>query len=250
MSGTFTTYWEFMMKIVIATTTFYSGLDKLRAQLALQTVKEIKEAGLSVVVVDESPAPVAQALELAGGIVVQQETPGMGAGRRQALRKAAELAGESGYVVWTEPEKTGLAQYWEQIVSSLPNADIIVPSRNREGMESYPDYQQYAEMLGNKAFELITGCALDMWIGPRIVRTSACHFFLNYAGEYGDRWDSIFIPVIRAIKAGLTVTSSPVSFLYTPEQRQDEENNFPMLEKRIVQLTTLVEAIKKEWNES
>ncbi len=257
-----------MSKIVIATTTFYKNLEDVRAQLALQTIAEAKAHNYPIVVIDYSPTSVAQALTQAGAMVHTQESgTSMGAGRRQAIQEAVSLASKDrdkdswmlqlesekvgfihshSWVVWMEPEKVGFIPCLDDManLAQKKGAAMIIPRRN--SMDSYTEFQQYAEKMGNEAFHLLTGRNLDMWFGPRVFTVAVAKFFLDYQGEYGDRWDSIFIPVVRAIKAGVQVEPHSVPFVYPPKQREAENQDFQMLEKRIIQLTSLIEAIKQE----
>jgi len=231
--------------VVLATTTFYQNLFDIRATLALKTTTEAVANGFKIVIVDQSTAPIKKALVERDAILFDQEQRGMGAGRRQAIKEAANLAGNDGVVVWIEPEKAPLIPYIEQLAVPIirNQADLVIPERI--SMDAYPRMQQYAELLGNQAFYMLTGMALDMWFGPRVFRADLADFFLKYNGEYGDLWDSIFIPVLGIIKTGKRVAGMKVNYIHPLEQTASEDD-FPMCEKRITQLTTLVNALKKE----
>ena len=121
---------------------------------------------------------------------------------------------------------------------------MVIPPR--EPLSSSPPEQELAERLGNLAFEYLTGKNLDMWFGVRAMNGRVLSHFLAYRGEYGDRWDSIFIPVLRAIRDGLVIASVPVNYVHPTEQTREEVGDIIMLKKRIDQLMNLVPSLEAE----
>lgn len=235
-----------MEKVVIATTTRYEDKDETRAKLALATIKETVRCGHKIVVVDSSSNNVKSLFKNKGAIVIPQKEEGMGLGRRQAILEAYDLAGPDGFVAWVEPEKYSFIMFLEQIADYMKHhsLDLVIPER--KSLASYPLYQEYFETIGRIAFSMLTGKDLDMWFGPRVFKGPIAHFFLNYKGEYGDLWDSIFVPVLHIIKTGKKVTGFIVDYEHPIEQTVLEENDFSFLEKRNEQLSTLIGALKKE----
>jgi glycosyltransferase involved in cell wall biosynthesis len=235
-----------VVRTVVATTTFNPVMD-VRAQLAIQTVRALREHGYGVVVVDGgSPSELTTTLRELNAHVEAEETRGMGASRRQALTRAGEIAGPDGIVVWMEPEKLGFV---DQIYAAVHpiirgEADLVVPARR--SLASYPPEQQHAEQIGDLAFEYLTGIKLDPWFGPRVMNQAALTHFLNYDGKYGDKWDSIFVPVLRAVAVGLRVVSVEVDYTHPAEQTKAETGDIDMLIKRIDQLENLVPMLYQE----
>lgn len=230
--------------VVFATTTLYKKPDEVRAKLAVEMIRQALANGFRVVAVDASTVSVKKILRESGALVFDQEQPGMGPSRRQAIQTAADVAGNDGVVVWTE-EKPQIVPFIEKLAKPIieKQADLVIPQRM--SMDSYPEMQKYAELLGNQGFYLLTGRPLDMWVGVRVLRADlACHF-TEYKGEYGDRWDSIFIPVLRMIKEGKRVIGIKVNYIH-PKEQTAAEDDFLMYKKRIAQLTTLVDAMEKE----
>lgn len=228
-----------MSQVVIATTTMYKGLKDHRAQVALRTIQQAVRHEHKIVVVDNSPPGVKDMLTGAGAFVFQDEGNTMGQGRRQAIRLALKVPGLD-FVAWIEPEKDTVVQY----LKSMTRHDITVP--RRASLSTYPALQQCAENFGNEAFHIRTKRALDMWFGPRVFHRSAAKFFLEYDGKYGDKWDSIFIPVVRAIATGVEVGEELVDFTYSAEQLAAETGSFEMVQKRLEQLNNLIPAIDQE----
>lgn len=175
--------------------------------------------------------------------ISKQREKGMGSSRRQAILEASRFAG----VVWWTEEKPSLVQQLQIIGAKIKEegANIVVPTR--KSLESYPEFQRKAEIVGNIAWRMATGSNLDMWSGPRLIDEKALPYFLDYKGEYGDRWDSIFIPVVRAIAARLKVRRCEVDYVHSSEQTAEEEADPLMNERRrIEQLWNLVPAIEAE----
>jgi len=236
-----------MKPVVIATATMYKSLQDVRAQLAAATIQEAKKHGYPIVIVDESPdESTREHFRNLGAITFPAEKPGMGHSRRQVIREASNLAGPDGIVAWVEPEKHAFIPFLGMIAEVMESQSADFVSPRRKSLESYPLFQQHFEWLGNRAFQMLTGRDLDVWFGPRIFRPDIAPFFLAYQGEYGDKWDSLFVPVLRIIKAEKKVIEVKVDYTYPSEQATEEENNFLFFMRRIEQLTSLVESLEKE----
>jgi hypothetical protein len=232
---------------VIATTTFYKDPEDIRAHLALKMLDSALDFDFPTVVVDGGSHPdfIAQ-MRKRDAHVFGEEAPGMGPGRRQALRLASDMAGADGAIVWMEPEKEPLITeigYCEELIWA-GQADMVIPKRM--SLSSYPTEQAHAEMMGNLAFQYMTGHALDIWFGPMVLNRLALQYFLDYDGKYGDKWDSIHIPRLHVIKAGLQVESVNVDYDHPQEQTKQETGDLSFLIKRIDQLQNLVPTFWQE----
>lgn len=238
-----------MSQVIIATATMYRGVDDHRAQVALRTIQQAVKHGHKIVIVDNSPQEVKDMLNDAGAVIFQDEGKTMGQGRRQAIKLAMLSTGlgilegepaQKKFIAWIEPEKDTIVRH----LKHMTHHDITIPCRH--SLASYPILQQHAENFGNDAFHIKTGKALDMWFGPRIFSLSAAKYFLEYDGKYGDKWDAIFIPVVRAIADGVNVGQDFVEFAYPVEQLAAEQDDPNMVMKRLEQLNNLIPAIYEE----
>jgi len=235
-----------MGQAAVATTTFYRSVDDLRMKLALRTIKEAYENEYPIVVVDGgSPDEVCRQFHEQGAYLYHQEKPGMGASRRQAIAEAARLVNNDEVVIWMEPEKYTLVSEFPKIVPLVLNGqvDLVVPARKT--MASYPPEQQSAELFGNLAFAYLTCYNFDVWFGPRAMNQRAAQYFLDYQGEYGDKWDSIFIPLLRMVRDGLSLASIEVDYIH-PQEQTAAESSFDFLVKRLDQLANLVPSMGQE----
>lgn len=235
-----------MNNIVIATTTRYKGINETRAQSALTTIQKAKKYGHKIVVVDDSPETVKKVFQKNGAIVFPETKAGMGPGRRQTISKSLSMVDKKDFIAWIEPEKYNFIKFLNEIVIYMVKKSIDLLLPGRKSLESYPVYQQHFETLGRIAFLMLTGKDLDAWFGPRIFVADNAHFFIDYDGEYGDLWDSIFIPVLRAIKAGRNVDGYDVDYLHPQKQTREEKTNFLFFKKRAKQLNSLIKAMEKE----
>ena len=245
---------------IIVTTTFYTSVHDIRFLLALEMIRLACSAGYKVIVVDGSPESWVQAALQQCGAVVLREIPGkgMGASRRQAIQAALDDPDNTGVIIWLEPEKAPLVPLLAPVVRKITvdGIDLVVP--RRESLVSYPQYQQYCELTGNHLVGNCTGRPeLDLWFGPRAMNRRVAQLFTDYGGEYGDRWDSIFIPVARAIAMSqpqplqspeqpIKVASVVVSYQHPPQQTAAETNDMTMNRKRDQQLNELVGAMRAE----
>lgn len=234
-----------MKEVVIATTTQYVDIKETRTKLAIKTVREAKRLGYKIVIVDNSPdRRIEEIFEASGAKVFRQHGTRMGEGRRQAIDDAAFFDEENGIVVWMEPEKYTFVSQIKGLISRMRNADMVIPER--KSLASYPIDQQRFEWLGNYRFQELTGKKLDVWFGPRIMKFNIVPYFLSYKGDYGDKWDSIFIPVIRAIADERKVIGLKTNYKHPESQTREEQGNLNIFNKRREQLNSLVEALDKE----
>ena len=231
-------------QVVIATTTFYQSKSEVRARCALRLIDEATQKGYGVVVVDGgSPPKFCEAAGREGVSVYRASQSGMGASRRQAIA----LALRAEVIVWTEPEKYPLVRDLDRVVAPIQEdrADLVIPQR--WSLESYPPLQQLAEKFGNAFFNQLIGFnGMDPWFGPRAMNQDAARYFLDYPGTYGDKWDSIFVPLVRARAAGLRLASVEVDYIHPPEQTAEEEESTSMTYKRYMQLANLIPALRGE----
>ena len=156
-----------------------------------------------------------------------------------------------------EPEKLDYVKEIEK--TAIPilegKADLVVPDRRivvneKYFLPHYPTSQQNEELFGDDCWRELTGFDLDVWCGPRTWNKETAKYFLNYNGEYGDKWDSIFIPVMSAILDGKKVKGVKVNYVHPKEQTAFEEGNYDYTIKRFNQLTNLIPAITDYWNKN
>jgi len=236
-------------KIVIATGTFYLDDGGVRPRLALQTASEALRHGYIFAVIDGGSSEGFYRQMVTQDIIfLKEELHGMGRGRRQLLSYVANLVGDNGVIIWTEPEKWPLIAELRKATILIQDgtADLVIPGRTDEGLSSYPFAQACAERLGNSAFRALTGREFDMWFGCRVMNRRALDFFLNYQGEYGDLWEGMYIPVLRAIKENLRISSVSVNYIHPQEQSAEEEGTYSFIKKRLHQLNNLVPALEHE----
>ncbi len=256
-------------KIAIGTTTFYKkGMPngELRAGLAEKVIKTAVDSGYKMIVVDGSPEEWFPRSIEGSGAIIHRETPGggMGGSRRECIQYAHDLG--TPVVAWMEPEKLDYVK--EVIKTAQPIldgvADLVVPDRRIDSpfgpqLPSYPTSQQHEEAFGNDYWRELTGTDLDVWCGSRTWARNLSKHFLKYDGKkhfhevdgkqipYGDRWDSIFIPVMQAILDGKRVIGIKVDYTHPAEQTALEEGNYKDTEKRRFQLNNLAPALIHYW---
>jgi glycosyltransferase involved in cell wall biosynthesis len=239
------------------TTTFY-GKDPssvVRSALTLKSLENAEKLGVRCVVVDggsneEFLAAVRQFKNVELSV---QPTLGMGESRREALRLAAKDPATSIFL-WFEPEKEGLIRLdnLNRLIQPLRDggvADIVVPARKEDGMNTLPPFQAKMEKMANEeAMDLIMGSGYvgeiwDLWFGPKIFNREGLPYFLNYQGEL-DKWDTILVPVGIAYREGKRIVQVFVDFLYDESQRKNEEGNAEFDKKRVYQRKEIIEEFR------
>ena len=218
--------------------------------------------GYPVIDIDDSPDPeVARLLQEAGALVRKQREPGTGASRRECLSAGLDFEGPFGDVIswadvisWIEPEKFGMIPYLDVCGEMvMQGADIVIPWRRRLCAD-YPEYQAMSEMAANLEMAQITGRNLDLMCGPRIMSRRGAEILLSYKGRsrvnpdviYDDNWGIIFVPILWALRDGLTVVSCTVDYIHPAIQTRIEGADPEMDRKRDLQRMALVAAMRRE----
>ncbi|MEK6856853.1 MAG: hypothetical protein AABX49_02445 [Nanoarchaeota archaeon] len=243
---------EIARNVTIATSTYYrpdSDSDNIRAEIAKRTFRKAADLGYEVAVVDAGSSDgLLKEFERYGARLSLNLNGTMGSDRRKAI----EIASNNGrrLVAWTEPEKEHyVPELWKTALPIIEEkADMVIP--DRRPLDDYPIGQQYAENLGNLVWKELTGLDLDMWCGPRTFRKELSHYFVEYDGKYGDKWDSIFIPVMDAVSRGEKVIGVKIDYKHPKEQTKIEERDVSFHMKRINQLDSLTKAFVEHWNQN
>ncbi len=240
---------EIADKIAVATTTWYnpnSESDNIRSRLAENSIRIGVDSGYFMIVVDGgSSDELLTKFEKYGAEVYSVSLETMGASRRKAINKAYNTGRE--IIAWTEPEKEN---YIKNIVDTARpilggSADFVIPKR--KSMKSYPLSQQHTETFCNAFCKDLTGLDLDFCFGPRTWNREVSHYFLEYDGLYGDKWDSIFIPIIHAIANKKKVIGVDVEYNHPSKQTKIEEHDLSFYKKRLEQLDNVINASYDFW---
>ncbi len=157
------------------------AMSAIRQDIALGSLKRARDLGHQIVIVDEGSNDRFKEEVAALGITISdQEVPGMGNGRRQALLEASQRPGAR-YLVWAEAEKDSFVDSMQSIGNEMADkdADIGMPTRDPALFEeTYPDYQVASE---RRAADLIDDALhqygvtdpdtnYDWFFGPKVIR--------------------------------------------------------------------------------
>lgn len=218
--------------------------ERIRVDLALATINQAREHGYGIVVVDGgSPEKFIYEMLDLNALVYHQENPGMGNARRQALRQAQDKTSLNGAVVWLEPEKCNLVSHIDPAADKVVNENYDLVMFRRDSLDSYPPEQAYMYKMGALAFRYLTGIDCDFLFGPVALSNRSVDYFLAYKSDYGDVWDSIHIPKLHIIRAGLPWTQVDINYRHPPEQTEVEAGDMNLFRKRIEQMSVISEAL-------
>ncbi len=261
--------------VCVVTTTKFPGwsengplynIDKIRGDIALETIDAASKRGINMVVVDGGSSQSFLQRILGNTIDLRLQEGGLGisASRVYGFTEAVKKT-DTKVVVWMEPEKTDFLL--RGLVSVLHimrrrDVDVVIPKRSAKSLEKYPKYQQHTESIGNRLWnEILRSHGLlspesedfDVFFGPRAFRNkldivdvfSGRYDFLELSDEdmYSPVYDNlIFYSVMLSLNRGLAVKSVEVE--YTPNKKQVdlEEANIDMAKKRDAQLEGIVKS--------
>lgn len=274
-------------RINIITTTFYSRwvpgqlqwkfgdsvtpdvVDKVRGDLALQTVSEGAREGARVIVIDggSNTHPFREALVRVGnGVLVFDEIDhGTSTSRQQGFRIACMSDRTAN--LWIEPEKTGMAQKpcLEPVIAPILQKKIalVIPARDENGFATLNNYQadveresnfKWRSLLVEEGILPLDHPGFDNWFGPRGWHKDIAGLFLRkYIStdpdaklirpeQYGN---ALQFPLIAALFEGRNVLSVQVPFRYPETQQAIEQYNPEFEAKRRDQQASILETIKE-----
>lgn len=238
-------------KLTIVTTTSYNldlDNDRVRSKLCLKFLESAYSKGYEVILVDNnSPDKLLKDFRRFSQ-VLNQESETMGESRRQAIRYAFNRGKE--IILWTEPEKYPLVPFIPEIIKPIleRKSDLVMPKR--KSLDSYPYMQQLSESFANCFWKNLTDTNIDIFFGPKAWKIQKSNYFLDYKGEYGDKWDSIVAPVINFISDKCKIGVVEVDYRHPRIQTDSESEDIEMQKKRINQLKHFIDYSEDYWKKS
>jgi hypothetical protein len=238
---------------IICVTTFRQGnpenrIEELRTKVFLDTAVKFADAGLPFVIVYiETQKDILEKLEELGLILCLQQSTGMGNIRREAMFEALKAFPEAKYLCWLEPEKPDMVRFVKPMCSKMEQEQSVLGMFNRITMSSYPAEQAHYYLFCRAVATQLIGFDLDYAFGPMMVVNSAVSYFLEYRGEYGDKWDSILIPRLRIINGNTGMSVLPVDFQNDPRMTLAESGNPAIILKRLEQFNNVIPSLISEW---
>lgn len=236
------------MAVVITTTRLLSTteVESVRAMLAVRMITSARHAGYDVLALDaESEPTLLDGIRKTGTHIVDQTGEGMGVARREAFAAAESNFPNSDTFIWLEPEKATMIQHLQAAARHIASGTDFV-FFNRRSLESYPPEQAHAYALVRLAAQYILKLDLDFMFGPFAMSRAMIPHFVNYDGKYGDKWDSIHIPKLRAIRGGVSYKVMEIDYTHPREQTVVETGDMDLFMKRIEQAHLVAAAMCKE----
>lgn len=249
-----------------------SHTDKIRGDLALEFINKAVSKNYQVVIVDSKDSKIflKELLKLKGKAkIIKRQSVQSSPAKRQAFIAASKLP-DARVIIATEPEKTSLIDSIPAITKPIleDKADIVVAKRNDKLFrQSFPDYMYCLETEGNKLYNkqlklhhllLDQDDELDMFFGPRAFTNTAKNlklFTKNYLRSVKNipketlfdpekYSNTIFFPIVAALKNGLRVISVEIPFIYPESQKMNESigaKDFFVAKRRNQKLSMLKE---------
>lgn len=241
--------------------------NKIRGDLALESVLKAQQLGYQVVIADGPSSPeFKDSLARLGVELLERDKMQRAVGGRQTIQRASVLDGVR-VILRTELEKVSLVEDCVPLIAQPileGRADIVVPKRNEElYVETYPDYMHESETKGRRLFNnlmhkvglLPEDQTLEFLFGA-VALSNDPHIMALFMEEYAfqgprvggwkyvepEEWSDIqLFPIVKALYLGYRVEGIEVPFRYPIEQRENEElNRESFAEKRKQQRMGLI----------
>lgn len=236
----------------------WGDTEKVRGDLTLDFIVKGIAKGFNIVIADGgSSKAFVNEVTSAPITFVKRESPQRASGRRQGIEVASKLPGIKA-IIRTETEKVDIVGANALRISQplIDNtADIVIPKRNEKLFAaSYRGYMHDSEVKANALLNKIlhnydnlsSDVNLDLFFGPigirndpKILRLFMERYEFVGSKNWGARkfvnpeefGDAYTFPVICALKEGYRVASVPVDFIYSPQQKKNEEIDDPQMLK-------------------
>jgi hypothetical protein len=241
------------MKDVVAFTTIRQGspsvlVEKIRSEIFLDTAKALSVLDVPFVAVStECDESYLAQLRHLGIITVPQSESGMGKIRRKALQVAMDKFPSASHCFWLESEKPDMPRFLETMIRLMRTEDAPLGLFNRISMDSYPEEQAHYYLFCRAVASKLVSFDLDYAFGPMVVSREGASYFLRYGGEYGDKWEAILIPRLRAIRQKVRIAILPVDFKNDSRMTAVESGNPSLIMKRVEQFNNVIPSLLTEW---
>lgn len=222
--------------VVGVTGTYYTDLNDVRFEIALDTAKKWKELELPFVVVDGSPdSKVAGALRARGATVLTAYALGIASQRQEGARYVIDQGGNK--IITSEPEKPSMPEFAEEISRMLDKNSVVVIGRTEASKESMPPFQRRTEELIGWLFEHILGMPADSLAGPRGYNRQGMQHLLDYPSDTPNmkKWPYMYYTVLAAMANGEHVGEIEVDLMYPKSMVKQETDNLDFDGKRYEQ---------------
>lgn len=224
-----------------------SHIDKVRGDLALKFIQKASSLKYNVVIAENfSSKSFRRRLHGFKRItVIKRRSNKRSPAKRQVFQKASKIPGVK-VIIATEPEKISLINFIKDIAMPIleNKADIVIPKREKKLFRrTYPDYMYESEIKANKIYNRKLkeqnilhkeSRNLDWFFGPRVFKNDPKILSLffkilpvkfqsssenNHLDEYSN---TMFFPIVNALKKKYRVKSIEISFLYPQLQNKNE----------------------------
>lgn len=240
------------VKDIVCVTTFREGdsanrVERIRTEVFLDTVYRMVSADLSLIIVHtETREETLSTLNQRGITLIQQQSRGMGNIRREAISATLNTFPNATHICWLEPEKPDMVRFIKPMSIKMEQERSVLGLFNRMDMLTYPPEQAYYYLFCRAVATHLVGFDLDYAFGPMMMTSSSVRYFLDYQSEYGDRWDSILVPRLRAIKDSLSISVLSVDFQNDSRMTQVEFGNPDIILKRLEQFNNVIPSLVAE----
>jgi len=231
--------------------------DKIRGDLAIGAARFIQEKKYNLIVVDGgSPNSFIDRLEVENVDTKKQRGRGLSSARREGF-EAFEGNSQIKVVCATEPEKISLIKDSADLCTRPileGEADIVIPYRDRESFQTLPSYQAQEEQKSNKLYNKIlrsrnilkeSNPDIEFWFASHFIRNDPSVLSLfkkTYTFEASDSAghkivnlqqyaDTLFFPIVAALKAGFRVVSIPIHYEH-PAAMKEFETGRPEFDRK------------------
>ena len=136
-------------------------------------------------------------------------------------------------IITSEPEKTGMPDFAEEISRMLDKDSVVVIGRTEASKESMPPFQRRTEELAGWVLERTLGLPPDALAGPRGYSRQGIQHLLRYPSDRPgmNNWIYMYDNPLAARANGERVGAIEVDLIY-PESQVKQETDNPTFDRK------------------
>jgi hypothetical protein len=210
------------MKAPIAITTVSWIRTRQEGKVVLATIRYLNKLNVPIICVDgNSSFEDKKAIRQFSNIIFFEDYGGL---TNQLILSHKEAAKRADYLFYLHTDKLDLAKNAAQKMidyyNNLNNKGILVPTRAKKSLNTYPSYQRHQEEFLNFFMSEYIGIKKDYYTGPKIYPSTLVKYLDQLEKDIGWGFEAYFYVIAKRL--GLPFDFFPVT-MTSPRDIGDEE---------------------------
>lgn len=175
---------------------------KEESEIVLKTIQKLSELNIPIVIADGgSPSHDINKIKKIKNVLLFKTKNWLTSQLIKSHKEAAKLAD---YIFYLHTDKLNFAKDTASKMIkkylSLKNKGILIPTRTKKSLETYPEYQKREEEYLNYFMSDYIGIKTDYYAGPKIYPAYLVKYLGNVKGKIGWGIEAYFYAIAKRLK--------------------------------------------------